>query len=186
MHKLGVIHGRFQVLHNDHLKYILVGKDRCEHLVVGITNPDPRATAQDEADPDRASAKANPLSWYQRMVIIKETLLSEGLLAKEFSITPFPINLPELMPCYLPMEGVFFLTIYDQWGERKLALFKSLGLKTEVMWRRSLEEKGLTSTFVRRRMTLDEPWEHLVPRAALRVMLEMDAPGIVRSLNQRE
>ena len=41
MHKIGVIHGRFQLLHNDHLKYLLAGKKRCEHLVVGITNPDP-------------------------------------------------------------------------------------------------------------------------------------------------
>lgn len=37
----GVIHGRFHILHNDHLKYLLAGKlARC-HLIVGITNPDP-------------------------------------------------------------------------------------------------------------------------------------------------
>jgi D-arabinose 5-phosphate isomerase GutQ len=37
---VGVIHGRFQILHNDHLKYLLAGKDLCRHLVIGITNPD--------------------------------------------------------------------------------------------------------------------------------------------------
>jgi nicotinamide-nucleotide adenylyltransferase len=41
LYELGVIHGRFQVLHNDHLRYILAGKELCRHLVVGITNPDP-------------------------------------------------------------------------------------------------------------------------------------------------
>ena len=37
----GIIHGRFQILHNDHVKYLLAGKQFCRHLVVGITNPDP-------------------------------------------------------------------------------------------------------------------------------------------------
>lgn len=47
MIRTGVIHGRFQLLHNDHLKYLLAGKARCEHLVVGITNPDPCLTKAD-------------------------------------------------------------------------------------------------------------------------------------------
>ena len=45
--KTGVINGRLQVLHNDHLKYLLAGKKRCDHLVVGITNPDPTLTRKD-------------------------------------------------------------------------------------------------------------------------------------------
>ena len=39
MDKVGVIHGRFQLLHNDHMKYLLAGKQRCEHLIIGICNP---------------------------------------------------------------------------------------------------------------------------------------------------
>jgi len=42
----GVIHGRFQVLHNDHLKYLMEGMALCDHLVVGITNPDPILTGE--------------------------------------------------------------------------------------------------------------------------------------------
>jgi|GEM_PF-3973487 len=34
---VAVIHGRFQALHNDHLKYLLAGKACCRHLTVGIT-----------------------------------------------------------------------------------------------------------------------------------------------------
>jgi hypothetical protein len=47
---------------------------------------------------------------------------------------------------YVPMEGVFYLTIYDRWGQRKLERFKSAGLKTEVLWSRPRDEKGLTGT----------------------------------------
>ncbi len=46
----GVIHGRFQILHNDHMRYLLAGKERCEHLVVGITNPDPTLVREDAAE----------------------------------------------------------------------------------------------------------------------------------------
>jgi len=53
---MGVIHGRFQVLHHDHLNYIMTGKTRCNHLVVGITNPDPILSKEDSADPQRSLA----------------------------------------------------------------------------------------------------------------------------------
>ncbi|MFC1888297.1 hypothetical protein ACFL4G_00935, partial [Thermodesulfobacteriota bacterium] len=55
MEETGVIHGRFQVFHNDHLAYVLAGKARCRHLVVAITNPDPTLTRDDPADPDRSA-----------------------------------------------------------------------------------------------------------------------------------
>ena len=50
----GVIHGRFQVFHNDHLVYLLAGLALCRHLVVGITNPDPFLTRDDAADRKRS------------------------------------------------------------------------------------------------------------------------------------
>lgn len=55
MRSLGGIHGRFQVLHNDHLKYILAGKAHFEHLVVGITNPHPMLSRENQAYPVRST-----------------------------------------------------------------------------------------------------------------------------------
>ena len=37
MIKLGFIHGRFQLFHNDHLRYALLAKEQCEKLIVGVT-----------------------------------------------------------------------------------------------------------------------------------------------------
>jgi cytidyltransferase-like protein len=45
---VGIIHGRFQILHNDHVKYLMAGKELCEHIIVGITNPDPSLTKNHE------------------------------------------------------------------------------------------------------------------------------------------
>ena len=107
-HLLGVIHGRFQVLHNDHLKYLMAGKACCKHLVVGITNPDPSLTADDPNDPGRSDPSANPLTYFERYVMTRSVLKEAGLLPDEFSIVPLPITHPDLYKYYVPMDAVFF------------------------------------------------------------------------------
>jgi nicotinamide-nucleotide adenylyltransferase len=166
----GVIHGRFQILHNDHVRYLMAARSKCRHLVVGITNPDPTLTRKDTTDAFRNSPQANPLTYYERYQLVKAVLLEQGLAITEFSIVPFPINLPELYKYYVPFDALFFLTIYDKWGKKKLQMFQSNGLKTEVLWRRPLEEKGLSSTYIRKLIYQDKPWEHLVPSAAMNLL----------------
>ncbi|MBS3780195.1 MAG: hypothetical protein KGY41_07345 [Desulfovermiculus sp.] len=58
-------------MHNDHLAYLLAGKAECEHLVVGITNPDPGLTARDDSDPEHSNPRANPMTFYQRLLRIE-------------------------------------------------------------------------------------------------------------------
>jgi nicotinamide mononucleotide adenylyltransferase len=182
MAEMGVVHGRFQVFHNDHLKYILAGKARCQHLVVGITNPDPVLTRDDPADPQRSDPASNPLTYYERYVMVREVLIEAGLTHSEFSIVPFPINLPELYRCYVPLDAIFYLTIYDDWGRRKLKQFQSVGLKTEVLWMRTLNEKGLRASDIRKRMATGDVWEHLVPYQTARLMKSWDMPKRIREL----
>ncbi len=181
---LGVIHGRFQILHNDHLTYLMAGWARCRHLVVGVTNPDPTLTRTDEADPDRSLATANPLTYYERYQIIKAVLADQGLSGRDFSIVPLPISFPELFKYYVPLEAVFFLTIYDDWGEKKLRMFQSLGLKTEVLWRRPRAEKGLSATQIRDLMRRGGPWEDLVPAAAARLIKDLNLIQRLRQADQ--
>lgn len=54
MDKIGVIHGRFQVLHNDHMKYLLAGKSLCKYLVIGISNPEVELTKYTNSNPHRS------------------------------------------------------------------------------------------------------------------------------------
>ena len=61
MIQTGVIHGRFQVLHNDHLKYLLAGKADASTLVVGITNPDPCQTKMIQLIRNEARIRQIPL-----------------------------------------------------------------------------------------------------------------------------
>ncbi|MFX0005914.1 MAG: nicotinate-nucleotide adenylyltransferase [Promethearchaeota archaeon] len=178
---LGVIHGRFQVLHNDHIKYLLAGKRLCKCLVVGITNPDPSLTRDSEANPHRSSPIANPLTYYERYIMVQAALLEQGLKYSEFSIVPFPINVPELLKYYIPLDAVFFLTIYDDWGRQKKEYLKSLGLKIHVLWEVTLENKGLSSSDIREDMIKGRQWEQYVPSSVARLMRDW---GIIKRLKK--
>lgn len=182
MTELGVIHGRFQVLHNDHLKYLLAGKSKCRHLVVGITNPDPTLTKSDSADPNRSNTIANILSYFERYTMVRAVLEQAGVEPSEFSIVPFPINLPELYKYYIPLNAIFFLTIYDEWGRKKLQQFQDLGLKTELLWQRPLSQKGITGSDIRKRMINGESWEDMVPAASRYLMELWNIPDRLRNL----
>ncbi len=179
---VGVVHGRFQILHNDHLEYILAGKVRCKRLVVGITNPDPFLTREDEADRNRSSRMANPLSYYERMLMAEAALLEAGIPHADFVITPLPINIPDLYQCYVPLNAMFFLTIYDAWGRSKKERFQSMGLRTCVLWERPEQEKKLTGTEIRRRIVQDESWEEMLPPAVAALVRQWNLRQRLRDL----
>jgi nicotinamide-nucleotide adenylyltransferase len=176
-HPKGIVHGRFQVFHNDHLTYLLAGANRCEQLIVGITNPDPSLTRADDADPHRSSAEANPLTFEERQTMIAAVLSEQQVALDRTRIVPFPVNFPELYGDYVPLDATFFLTICDPWGERKRELFESMHLNIEILWRRPLSEKGITSTDVRRRIAQGQPWHHLVPRTVATYVESIDLAG---------
>lgn len=179
----GVIHGRFQILHNDHMKFLLAGKKLCNHLIVGITNPDPTLTKVHDSNPHRSTLIANPLTYYERYVMVRETLLEKGLELSEFSIVPFPINVPELLKYYVPMDVVFFLSIFDDWGRQKRKYLESLGLKVHVLWEVPVEKKGLSGSDIRKVMLKEKPWDHLVPLTVVRLVKEWDIINRLKKLS---
>lgn len=182
----GVIHGRFQILHNDHMCYLLSARELCRHLVVGITNPDPVLTRSEPFDTHRSSAESNPLSYYERFLTIRAALEDAGLRAEEYSIVPFPISFPDLYACYLPMDALFFVSIYDDWGREKLRRFQALGLRTHVLRSVAPEDKGISSTDIRRLIGRNEPWEHLVPPTVVRILKQSGVIERIRSDRQPE
>jgi len=186
MHETGVIHGRFQVLHNDHMKYLLSGKVRCHHLFVGITNPDPTLTARDETDPHRSEPLFNPLTYFERYTMVRAAMQEAGIETAEFSIVPFPINFPELYSYYVPPDAVYFLSIYDDWGRRKLARFREMGLRTEILSERGIDQKGISASTVRRNMMEEKAWKHLVPPGIALLMEEWRIPERLRRLSSIE
>ncbi len=127
---------------------------------------------------------ANPLTYYERYLCVRAALQEAGLPSDAYSVVPFPINFPELYQYYVPLDAVFYLTIYDDWGRRKLELFQSIGLRAEVMWERSADEKGLNGSEVRRSMVQGRPWEDLVPGSVADLMKRWKIPQRLQSMGE--
>jgi nicotinamide mononucleotide adenylyltransferase len=163
--RVGVAHGRFQVFHLDHLRYVTAARERCEHLVIGVTSPEVNALVKVEADDNRGDPEQNPLSYYERQRMIAWVLAEAQWDLSGISIVPFPIETPSKLVNYAPTDGRYFLTIYDAWGEEKARRLEDLGLDVEVLWR--TDDKGISGTDVRAAIRDGNPVDHLVPPATL-------------------
>ena len=178
---IGVIPGRFQMLHLGHMEYLLAGKARCQRLIIGISNPDATVTRFNSASPHRSQQSANPLTYFERYEMIRGSLLESGVPREEFDIVPFPVNCPELIFNSVPREAKFYMTLYDQWSLEKKAMLERLGCDVEVMWQRTDAERLTSGTEVRDLIRAGKPWEHLVPPF---VYAYMTAHGIDRRLRE--
>lgn len=170
MKPVGVVHGRFQPLHHGHMEYILAGLAQCRHLLVGITNPDLARSAESTSDPNRGLPSANPFTYHERMRMVCDALVERGIDRARFDVVPFPISFPELLPSYIPAGACLFVTVYDTWGDEKLATLSRLGWDTQVLWRRTIAERFTTGSEVRRRIRAGLSWKELVPPAVASVV----------------
>lgn len=68
-------------------------------------------------------------------------MINAGVRKEEFDIVPFPINFPDKILNYVPLNAKYYITIYDEWGEEKLKILQNdLKLDVEVLWRVSLTD----------------------------------------------
>lgn len=162
MEKFGIAFGRFQPFHKGHLEYIKLAKLNCDILIIGITNPDPIHIKVVDVDQNRSSKSSNPFTYFERMMMVKLALLENKLKPSEFEIVPFPINFPELLKYYIPAEAVVNVALLEEWGHTKIELLKSAGLEVNIV---DLKKKFTTSTLIREKIRLKEPYEDLVPDA---------------------
>ncbi|HEY0752557.1 MAG TPA: hypothetical protein VGD98_01145 [Ktedonobacteraceae bacterium] len=182
--RVGVVHGRFQPFHNEHLIYAMEAFTRCDFLFVGITNPDASEMAFHASNPHRSRETANPLAYWQRSILIDSALREAGVPGDRFCIVPFPLNHLALLGAYVPLDARFYMTIYDDWGREKRDLLVSFGLDVEVMWERDERAKGVTATLVRQRICAGELWEMLLPPAVAATMKAQSLDIQIRVLTE--
>lgn len=183
MTETGVIHGRFQVLHLKHMEYLLAAKMRCRMLYVGITHPDISAyPASSPLDEHGTTKTDNPLTYIERYEMIRGALLEFGVKREEFEIIPFPVSRPDLLKQYAPEDAVYYMSICGEWDREKDQILRSLGLKTEILWERSAEEKGITGTELRALIASDGAWRQHMPKAAAEYLTEHGIDKRIRDL----
>lgn len=169
----GMIHGRFQPFHRGHLEYLKAALERCQILIVAITNPDPESIREEAAARHRHRPEANPFTYFQRLMMIQETLLDEGIPPGRVIYVPFPINIPERWHYYVPKDVVQFIRVFSEWEQTKVERFRQQGYRVEVLHEGITKE--IEGTEIRRRLEAGEDWEELVPPAVTRVIKRIKA-----------
>jgi nicotinamide-nucleotide adenylyltransferase len=169
---LGTAHGRFQILHNEHLQYLIEAKRRCRHLIVGVTAFDTSLTQNAEFGGHRLRPIDNPLTYYERTLLIRAALLGEGISVTDFTITPFPIENPDHLRNYIPKNAVCYTTIREEWNKAKIRILREQGYDVEVVIEGA---KGIASTDLRMMIMVgNDSWKHLVPASTVSLIEQFD------------
>ena len=184
MIETGVVNGRFQVLHLKHMEYILAAKMRCRKLYIGLTKPDGRMTGDSVNDQNRSTKAANPLTYFERYEMIKGAMQEFKVPEQEYDILPFPINFPEYIANYMPEDATYFMGLSDAWDEEKYKILRSLKLDVEVLWRREEKDRGVSASWVRSCIAMDEEWAHLVPKSVYKYLTETHLVDRIKHLEK--
>lgn len=173
--------GKFQPFHSDHLRYVLKACEVGEHVIVGITNPDPTYIRREEADLRRSTLEANPFTYYERYLMVKESLRDLRIQPSRYDIVPFPLNIPSSWFYYIPPEAIFLTTLYDEdeWLKTRNQKLVDGGFHTEVLW--SKPKKTVVGKEVRRRIRSGLEWESLVPSGTARVIKSLELDNRLRN-----
>lgn len=181
--RYAVVHGRFQPFHLDHLVYCRLALARAEVLVVGITNFDPALTEVEPASPHRHEAAANPFSFWERALMIRDALLEDGVAASRFVLTALPVHYPVRWRHYVPTDPaqcVHVLRVFSAWEEEKARRLAAAGLRVEAIRDAA---KLVSATEVRACLAADQGWKKLVPPAVTKHLVQLNAAQRLRSLH---
>lgn len=176
----GMIHGRFQPFHNGHLAYALGALARCDHLIVGITNPDPSTVVEEAADPQRHRPDANPLTYFERQRVVRAALAEAGVPVERFSVVPFPIHHPERWIAYAPAGTRQYIRLFSDWGREKRERFEQHGWPVEVL--DEGQAKDVSGEEIRRRLLTGDDISDLAPNSVAAILREIDLAGRLRRL----
>jgi cytidyltransferase-like protein len=172
IYSLGMVHGRFQPLHKEHLEYIKTGLGLCENLVVGITNPEPSELIEEVASSHRHKDESNPFSYYQREMMIFQSLRIIGIDVSRVICVPFHIFDSSKWSSYLPAKDKFIHLIreFSEWESKKIKDFSEMGYKVAVLDKGAT--KGMTATEVRSLLRSGGSWQSLVPEGTRKIICE--------------
>jgi cytidyltransferase-like protein len=165
---VGSVHGRFQPFHNGHLEYVLAAKDQCDFLWVGITKYDVTPTELSPLARHRERPENNPLTYFERMGMIREVLAESGVDQRMIGFVPFPIETPQRLPAFMPLSIPCLTTICEEWNREKIRVLQNCGYEVVVLWEK---QKSVIGSAIREDILAGgSDWKTMVPNATARAI----------------
>jgi|SRR5581483_1626913 len=166
-------HGRFQPFHNDHMEYVLAAHSLCDFLWIGITKYDVTAADLNPLGALRERPENNPLTFFERARIIRESLIDAGVPAGSFGFVPFPIETPQRLHSFMATSVPCYTTICEQWNRDKIDVLEAQRYEVRVLWERAA--KKISGAAVRNDIIMGgSAWRAMVPAATARAVEELD------------
>jgi nicotinamide-nucleotide adenylyltransferase len=168
------IHGRFQVLHRDHVGYFQRAAEKYGQLYIGLTGQrrDLHGSALREV------ADQNPLSYWERAEMWVRFLEAIGQ-ADRHLIGPFPIESPDTLSDFVPLSCVCATTVCEAWNEEKINRLRELGYQVDVLYTNT--NKTLSGTMLRNLiMAGSSAWKDYVPESVANFVSEVGLEKRIR------
>lgn len=166
--KRGLFVGRFQPVHNGHIKALEFVFSQVDEVIIGIGSAQASHTLK------------NPFTTSERMEMLIRALNEAGLTDKRYYLIPLPdINFNAIWATYVVSMVPRFDVVFT--GNSLVAqLFREKGYEVIVqpMFRKDI----LSATEIRRRMIEGEPWEELVPRSVAEFIKDIKGVERIRML----
>ncbi len=162
---LACVTGRFQPVHDDHLRLFRQALAGAETLVVAVTNPDPGTYRAEPAAEHRHRADANPFTYFERLLLLTAAVGADPALAGRVHVVPFDLARPEHWGAYVPLDAVQHVGVYGEWEREKARRLAAAGYPVvEVPGDPTARRSG---TAVRAALRAGSGWEELVPAATV-------------------
>jgi nicotinamide-nucleotide adenylyltransferase len=181
----GVVHGRFQPLHNGHVHYILEGLKLCDRLIIAVTNADPTLIKPEESDIKRGLPSYNPFTFFERYMMIEKTLIEEQYIKpSRFMVTTLPIHDEDLWKYYLPPSAVLYVNVTSEWDSVKLERMQKSNFKVKKIGDQRFE--GINGTQIRQKMIKEGNWSNLVPKSVESIINSIAGVERLKRLSESE
>jgi len=167
MPKRGLFVGRFQPVHNGHMKALEFVFSQVDEVIIGIGSAQASHTLK------------NPFTTSERMEMLIRAL-EEMEFKKRYYLIPLPdINFNAIWATYVVSMVPKFDVVFT--GNSLVAqLFREKGY--EVIVQPMFKKDILSATEIRKRMIEGKPWEELVPRSVAEYIKEIKGVERIRML----
>jgi len=167
MPKRGLFVGRFQPVHNGHIKALEFVFSQVDEVIIGIGSAQASHTLK------------NPFTTSERMEMLIRALNEAGFKRKYYLIPLPDINFNAIWATYVVSMVPKFDVVFT--GNSLVAqLFREKGYEVIVqpMFRKDI----LSATEIRKRMIEGKPWEELVPKSVAEYIKEIKGVERIRML----
>lgn len=166
--KISSIHGRFQPFHNGHLDYFRWAKSKSDLVYVGITQIYNYHEGSFPGADHRGKVENNPLSYFERMKIIEDSIIGDGFALGDFRIIPFPIEDPYRLESFFPKSGICYTTLHSEWNKHKVEILRLHGFDVEVISGDENENGWVSGTNLRELIrSNNSSWKQYVPKGSI-------------------